>query len=139
MMSGRRWRMANTDRDLADGTRLVARYKKQTFVCTVEKEAIGGKLAFVLEDGRRFKSPSAAGSAVMGNIACNGWRFWSLEGEGPGTEAGAEAGRRRLVKPSRAHVVERVAQIREEMVGAGDLAPAGSECPSCGERRVDEL
>src|SRR3546814_1952134 len=28
-----------------------------------------------------YKSPSAAGSAVMGGTACNGWRFWSLEGE----------------------------------------------------------
>jgi len=83
--------MAITDRDLSEGTRLVARYKKQTFVCTVEKEAIGGKLAFVLEDGRRFKSPSAAGSAVMGNIACNGWRFWSVEGEAPAAGPGAEA------------------------------------------------
>jgi len=55
------------------------------------------------------------------------------------TSAAGWAEMARLVKPFRDHVVERVAQIREEMVGAGDLAPAGSECPSCGERRVDEL
>ena len=41
----------------------------------------GGQTPFVLEDGKRFKSPSAAGSAVMGGTACNGWRFWSVEGE----------------------------------------------------------
>lgn len=26
-----------------------------------------------------YKSVSAAGSAVMGGIACNGWRFWSVQ------------------------------------------------------------
>jgi rubrerythrin len=37
----------------------------------------------VLEDGKRFKSPSSAASAVMGGSAANGWRFWSLEGDAP--------------------------------------------------------
>ena len=37
-----------------------------------------GRLLYRLADGREFKSPSAAGSAVMGGVACNGWRFWSL-------------------------------------------------------------
>jgi hypothetical protein len=45
-------------------------------------EGEGGGLRYRLEDGREFKSPSAAGSAVMGGVACNGWRFWSLAGEG---------------------------------------------------------
>jgi hypothetical protein len=40
----------------------------------------------VLEDGKRFTSPSAAGSAVMGGTACNGWRFWAVEGEAPATK-----------------------------------------------------
>ncbi len=70
------------NRDLPAGTRLVATYKKQAFVCTVEAED-DGKLAFVLEDGKRYKSPSSAGSAVMGGSACNGWRFWSVEGAAP--------------------------------------------------------
>ena len=43
----------------------------------------GGKLAFVLEDGKHFRSPSSVGSAVMGGAACNGWRFWSIEGAAP--------------------------------------------------------
>jgi len=81
--------MAITNRDLPEGTRLAANYKKQTFVCTVEKDE-EGKLAFVLGDGRRFKSPSSAASAVMGGSAANGWRFWSLEGEAPATEPAAE-------------------------------------------------
>src|SRR5687767_9673416 len=71
-------RMAIEDRNLPVGTRLVASYKKQTFVCTVEAEREG--LAFVLEDGSRHKSPSAAGSKVMGGGTVNGWRFWSIEG-----------------------------------------------------------
>ena len=68
------------NRDLAAGTRLVARYKKQEHTATVVEGEEGG-LRYRLEDGREFKSPSAAGSAVMGGVACNGWRFWSLAGE----------------------------------------------------------
>jgi len=70
------------NRDLAVGTRLVARYKKQEHTATVV-EGEGGGLRYRLEDGREFKSPSAAGSAVMDGVACNGWRFWSLAGEAP--------------------------------------------------------
>jgi hypothetical protein len=62
------------------GTRLVASYKKQPFVCTVEVDE-NGKLAFVY-DGKSYNSPSSAGTAVIGT-ACNGWRFWSIEGEPP--------------------------------------------------------
>ena len=69
------------NRELTAGTRLVARYKKQEYSATVVEGEEGG-LRYRLEDGREFKSPSAAGSAVMGGVACNGWRFWSLAGEG---------------------------------------------------------
>jgi rubrerythrin len=75
--------MAIEDRNLPVGTRLVANYKKQTYVCTVEAGEEEGSLAFVLEDGSRHKSPSAAGSKVMGGKSVNGWRFWSLEGAAP--------------------------------------------------------
>ncbi len=81
--------MAITKRDLPEGTRLVATYKKQAYVCRVEK-GDDGKAAYVLEDGKRYTSPSAAGSAVMGGTACNGWRFWSLEGESPKAESGVK-------------------------------------------------
>ncbi len=37
-------------------------------------------MRYRLEDGREFKSPSSAGSAIMSGSACNGWRFWSLAG-----------------------------------------------------------
>jgi hypothetical protein len=78
----RRWReMPITNRDLPAGTRLVAKYRKQTFLCSVEEDA-EGKRTYVV-DGKAFSSPSAAGSHVMGGTACNGWRFWSVEGEEP--------------------------------------------------------
>ena len=67
---------------LAVGTRLVARYKGADY----EVEVVAGeegKARYRFADGQEFKSPSAAGSAVMGGVACNGWRFWSLEAEQP--------------------------------------------------------
>ena len=79
--------MAITHRDLPEGTRLVANYKKEEYHLKVVK----GGFVRTFSDGslfdekdpaaRLFKSPSAAGSAVMGGIACNGWHFWSLAGE----------------------------------------------------------
>ena len=78
--------MAIENRDLPAGTRLVANYKKQRYVCVVEAGE-EDKLVFALEDGRRYKSPSSAASAVMGGSAANGWKFWSLEGDAPKTEA----------------------------------------------------
>src|SRR5450631_4044021 len=79
-----RWRMAIENRNLVVGTRLEANYKKTRYVCTVEISADGDRNEFVLEDGKRFKSPSSAGMAVMGGKAVNGWRFWSLaDGEQP--------------------------------------------------------
>ncbi len=56
----------------------------------VEKADEGGKLAFVLEDGKRYKSASAAASALMGGKAVNGWRFWSVQGTKPKAKEGGE-------------------------------------------------
>ena len=55
--------MAIKDRNLSIGTRLVARYKKEIYIADVV-DGEEGKLMYRLEDGREFKSPSAAGSAV---------------------------------------------------------------------------
>ena len=71
--------MALVDRNLRVGTKLVARYKKVAYHAEVVAGE-EGKVRYRLEDGREFKSPSAAGSAVMGGNACNGWAFWSLAG-----------------------------------------------------------
>ena len=62
---------------LATGTVLVAKYKGTEHRCEVVTGE-DGKHRFRLKDGREFKSPSSAGSAVMDGVACNGWRFWSL-------------------------------------------------------------
>ena len=65
------------DRKLRPGTKLVAQHKGKAYTAKVvagEK----GRVRYRLANGREFRSPSAAGSAVMGGTACNGWRFWSL-------------------------------------------------------------
>lgn len=66
--------------NLAPGTTLIRRFKGTDYKCTVLGE-MSGILEYALEDGRTFKSPSAAGSAIMGGTACNGWVWWSVEGE----------------------------------------------------------
>ncbi len=66
---------------LEPGTKLVARYKGQVHEAEVVQTEKG--LRYRLADGREFKSLSSAGSAVMGGTACNGWRFWTVEGQEP--------------------------------------------------------
>ncbi len=64
---------------LKPGTRLVARYKGQQYSAQIVQTDKG--LRYQLTDGRQFKSPSAAGSAIIGGTACNGWRFRTLAEE----------------------------------------------------------
>ena len=85
--------MAIENRDLPAGTRLEATYKKVRYICTVEAGE-DGKLAFVLEDGRRFTSPSSAATAIIKGAA-NGWRFWSVEGATPAADAAQSAPKER--------------------------------------------
>lgn len=73
--------MAIENRNLPAGTRLAARYKGETYTAEVVETEQG--IRYRTADGELFKSPSKAGSHVMGGVACNGWRFWSLEGELP--------------------------------------------------------
>ncbi len=70
--------MTIEDKSLKAGTKLVARYKGEEYAAEVIETEEG--IRYRLEDGREFKSPSSAGSAVMGGSACNGWRFWSVAG-----------------------------------------------------------
>ena len=94
--------MAIEDRNLTVGTRLVANYRKQAHACMVEKAEEGEGILFVLEDGRKFKSASAAASAVMGGKAVNGWRFWSVQDAEPqGKEGGGEKPETQAAKPKR--------------------------------------
>ena len=67
------------NRNLTKGTKLTGRYHKQSYSCEVVENA-EGKLRYRLEDGREFKSPSAAGMAITGH-ACDGWVFWSVQTE----------------------------------------------------------
>jgi hypothetical protein len=64
------------NRNLTKGMRLTARYHKQDYSCEVVEGEVG-KLRYRLEDGREFKSPSAAGMAITSG-SCNGWAFWSV-------------------------------------------------------------
>ena len=93
--------MAIEDRNLTVGTRLVANYRKQAHACMVEKAEEGEGILFVLEDGRKFKSPSSATSALMGGKAVNGWRFWSVQGAEPKTKEGGEKPETQAAKPKR--------------------------------------
>src|SRR5688572_8791359 len=70
-------------RELSVGTKLTARYKKKEHTAEVVQTEQG--LRYRLSDGKEFKSLSAAGMAITGG-AVNGWKFWSLAGEGS-TEA----------------------------------------------------
>lgn len=69
--------MTIKDRNLSQGTKLVGRYHKEQHTCQVVAGE-NGKVRYRLEDGREFKSPSAAGMAITGH-ACDGWVFWSVE------------------------------------------------------------
>jgi hypothetical protein len=112
---------------LEAGTRLVARYKGADYVAEVVAGA-EGKPRYRLADGQEFKSPSAAGSAVMGGIACNGWHFWSLEGE---ATAAATKPTTRAVQPNTAPT--------PTVAGTGqdaDTAKARPRCTRCGKQFV---
>ena len=109
--------MAIENRNLPVGTRLWANYKKQRHVCTVEAGEEEGSVVYVLEDGTKHKSPSAAGSKVMGGKAVNGWSVWTVEGdepaatEKPKAEKKGRGGKKKQVKtffktPSQANAPE---------------------------------
>jgi hypothetical protein len=122
------------NRELTVGTRLVARYKKQEHTATVV-EGEGGGLRYRLEDGREFKSPSAAGSAVMGGVACNGWRFWSLAAE---AEPAPPKKQRKPAKPQGFHRLpdeegdaEGTAKFFCDACMEAFEAPAGEEPATC--------
>ena len=67
---------------MAAGQTLTTKYKGTQHTAEVVAGE-GDKLLYRLADGREFKSPSSAGSAVMDGVACNGWRFWSLAEAAP--------------------------------------------------------
>ncbi len=84
---------------LEPGTKLVARHKGTEHRAEVVAGDQDGKVRYRLEDGREFKSPSAAGSAVMDGTACNGWRFWSVVSDEP-KPSGRKAGSKTAAEPA---------------------------------------
>ena len=90
--------MAITDRNLSVGTKLWARYKGATH--TADVVDVEGSLKYRLPDGREFKSPSAAGTAIT-EKACNGWSFWTV-GEPVEKEKPAETEPKRTTRTRQA-------------------------------------
>ena len=131
--------MAIENRDLPAGTKLVARYKGQTHEALVLIDD-AGKPGYELDGKTIFRSLSAAGSAVMGGTACNGWRFWSVEGTAPGKPetqtADAKPAGPRLVRqlkrvPNQKGVPEGEVKWFCSACQASFLATAGTEPDAC--------
>ncbi len=133
--------MAIENRNLVVGTRLVAGYKGERYTAEVVSSDQG--VRYRLADGREFKSPSAAGSAVMGGVACNGWRFWSLESDVPGPvvesgEAKTARGKRLIVRvPNQKGVPEGKVRWFCTICKKGFLAEAGTTPEACPNRHGD--
>ena len=125
--------MAIEDRNLKAGTKLVARYKGEEHTAEVVKTDEG--LRYRLADGREFKSPSSAGSAIMNGSACNGWRFWSVAGEEPKPKKAAMKGKAKAKggENSDNGLITRLEDGRYFCAACQDTfeAPAGVEPQGC--------
>jgi hypothetical protein len=130
--------MSIQDRNLKPGTVLVARYKKAQHRCEVIAGE-DGKVAFRIKGGKAFTSPSAAGSAVMGGVACNGWRFWSVEGEAKAATRATSANKRAAKgkatpKPKgRAKRAAKAKKAGKVAGGANGAEPPAEQPMACGE------
>ena len=124
--------MAIENRNMQAGELLVATYKKiEHRVLVVGDDDVG--FGYELDGGTIYKSLSSAGSAVMGGTACNGWRFWTREGEvKEKAESKAEARAETPATPKRSTKSRVVAVVRKMKVQTG--APEGQVkyfCSSC--------
>ncbi len=141
--------MAITDRNLKVGTVLKARYKGQEYTCQVTEAE--GRLRYIVDDGKDFvggdfKSPSSAGSAVMGGMACNGWRFWTLAADfaaGNGHKGPAKAAKKPAAKAEKkapkAERRSRNPRGKVEKFACGDCGltyPTQSRAIACSERHA---
>ena len=143
--------MPITNRNLAAGTTLVATYKKNLYRCEVVETPEG--LRYRLEDGSEHKSPSSAGSSVMGGTSCNGWRFWSVEGREepaakepkPATAVKTKGGKYQQVRkaPNQKGVEDGKERWHCSACQKGFYAEAGTAVEACPEGHprevVDEL
>ncbi len=113
------------DRNLEAGAMLKARYKKQERTCEVVQTDDG--LRYKLDNGELFQSPSSAGKAAMTGVACNGWRFWSVQGtETPAREPKAEKSAKAPKKEPAKRAAKRGGQAK---AASGD----SYGCGVCGE------
>lgn len=142
--------MAIENRELEPGTKLIAKYKKEEH----RAEVIAGeegKVKYRLANGKEFKSPSSAGTAITGK-ACNGWAFWSIESgtaqtgpedpessERPGEDSGeaetpeqtSAAGFRRV--PNQKGVEEGQVRLYCDACQKSFTAPVGEPTETCPE------
>ena len=126
--------MALEDRNLKAGTKLAARYKGEDYTAEVVDGEDG--ILYRLADGREFKSPSSAGSAIMDGKACNGWRFWSLakaDGKPPAKKPPKKTSRKKVKAfeelPRADDQPEDEARYYCEACADGFSLPAGDAAP----------
>jgi hypothetical protein len=125
------------NRNVEPGTVLTARYKGKDRTCEVVQTDDG--LRYRLDDGTEHKSPSSAGKAAMGGVACNGWRFWSLAGTEkparktktakPKTEPKPKKGAGKAKKGAKTKGKKKVTAKGHRMAAKGD----SYGCGACGE------
>ena len=108
------------NRNLEPGTKLVARYKKETYRALVVAGEDGRvKYQLTPQDGKAYKSPSSLGTAVT-QKACNGWAFWSVD-----TSEAQEAGTATPTEPDApASEAERLEEPTY-VPGDGETGPRG--------------
>ena len=120
------------NRNLEPGTVLTARYKKQDRTCEVVQT--DGGLRYRLDDGTEHKSPSSAGKAAMGGVACNGWRFWSLQGDLKPAKEPKKAKAEEPAKAPAKKAAKKGAAKKSAKKKAARMASAGSYgCGACGQ------
>ena len=125
--------MAIENRNLEPGTVLTARYKKEERTCEVVQTDDG--LRYRLDDGTEHKSPSSAGKAAMAGVACNGWRFWTIQGAEkakPEPKANKEPKADKPVtkKPAAKKAAKKSAKPQAKRMRATDVPSYG--CGGCG-------
>jgi hypothetical protein len=120
--------MAIEHRTLRAGEILAATYKKAGHrVLVVGDEETG--LGFELDGSTIYKSLSAAGSAVMGGTACNGWRFWTRVGEEGVEPPGEESSQPAMA--AKAKVIKVIRKMRVQTgVPEGEVKYFCSACQS---------
>jgi hypothetical protein len=120
------------DRNLKPGTVLIARYHKKDHRCEVVKGE-DGRVAFRVS-GKEYGSPSAAGSAVMGGVSCNGWRWWTIEGAETKKPAKSAKSTKKLAKSKAAAKPEgKAKKARTVAGGANGDEPPVEKPVNCGE------